>query len=619
MNGKEPETQDAGLQQFDWASKVFYRTVDPLSASSRGVDYTGLGCFPIGLHASQSDFDNIVRLQGRLLKLNMLKKVPKHELTSIGRQLYDFYSSIESVNESSYRYSLINQLAHALIKDDTGDGDASLETTQDLANESIEVYIGLDTGFRNPSCSFQFWGVFDGDEDLTRLYISRNAKDLGGTILHTYLSSKSCDRSSCFDAEYAFSAFLGTINNISPLPLRMLQDISMLTPTETLNFLQSATVSGSSNDLLLKICARCEYELIDVVSLSQLKKSNTVSYLRGDVTPEELVGERFQWYRQNKIYQLPRLDSSIELFKRVDQVVTDLLKNARKDKAARLLSALEEVLIPGKIDARADILALSVFCAFRRYALEEIYLEATDRCPVFGDQPDQVIVFAELWALGSHTESYLDITPKALGRILFDRYRDYYDNHQPPLEADDPLNFATAYPPAKTDIDREGITSLDKGFSNKVRGTAYLGVFAVPALIDILLLTTIGRGLYLSAYMTEIEQQMSTDALVIALILCGAVSSWIGAGGSYYLWAKVYPTMNLFMLTRFVGGVVFASIALVVSLVIVTVAKGIYGAFIFAVYLIILSTYLFLLGLMAILQFKGTPLPSVSSRDWFRS
>ena len=298
------------------------------------------------------------------------------------------------------------------------------------------------------------------------------------------------------------------------------------------------------------------------------------------------------------------------MFNTVDKVIDNILRNALRDQANAILSAFETVLQPGMIDVRADMLALAVFCSLRRYALEEVYLEATDRCPVFADQPDQTIVFAELFQLGSHCEAYMDITPKVLGRIIFDKYRNYYDKHQPPLSADDPNNFATSYPSAKTDIDREGITNLDKGFATKFKGTAYLGVYAVPALIDILLLTTIGRGLYLSAYMSEVEQQMSTDALVIALVLCRAVSSWIGAGGSYYLWAMVYPTMNMFMLTRLIGGVVFATIGTVVGLIVVGVMVGFYAGFIFALYLLLLSTYLFLLGLMAVLQFTGSPLPS---------
>lgn len=610
-SGSGSDEQLGDAQHFDWVNKVIFRTVDPLSTSSRGLDYCGLGCFPIGLHVSQSEFDDVVSSQARLLHKNLLKPVPKEELVAIGQNLRKFLIAEEKAVGSNRRWSgsaherdLVLQLAHALIATTTKDGASDDQAT-------VEVYIGLDTGFRATDCKYHFWGVFDGDNDTTRIYISRNATDLAGTILHTFLSANRCERTKCFEAEYALALSLGQISNDAPLSPRMLQDIKMLTPNETLIFLQAIAISGSTNNLLAKIKGRCEYELIDVASFEQLKSLNTVSYLRGDITIEDLIATRIQWYRQQKIPRLPRLEPAIEFFETVDRVVGDLLKYSVKENDYAIFSALEKVIQPGKIDVRADILALAVFCSFRRFSYEEIYLEATDRCPVLNDQPDQAIVYAELWALGSHTESYLDISPKALGKILFDKYREYYDQHQPPLEADDPANLATSYPSAKIDTDRDGLTDLNKGISSKLKGTAYIGVFAVPALIDILLLTTIGRGLYLSAYMTETEQQMSTDGLVIALVICGAVSSWIGAGGSYYLWAMVYPTMNMFMLTRFIGGIVFTSVAALISFVVVIILHGFVAAVIFVTYLMVLSTYLFLLGFMSTLQFVGTPLPSV--------
>ena len=495
---------------------------------------------------------------------------------------------------------MIRQLASCLISDEVKSSE-----------EALEVYIGLDTGFRTADAHSQFWGLYDGDHHLTRLYISRNSKDLAGTILHTYMSSKRCMRASCFEAEYRLAESLNQIGEGSPLSPRMLQDIEMLTPTETLIFLQGIAIAGTSNPLLTKIRQRCEYQLVDVSSAAQLKSLNTIAYLRGEISVEDLVAKRIQWYRQNKIAQLPRLESAVELFKTIDNVINNFLKFSLRDQRDAFVSTLDKIIRPERIDVRADILALSIFCSFRRYAYDEIYLDATDRCPLLNDQPDQAAVFAELWGLGSHCEAYLDVTPKALGKIFYDRYRAYYEKYPPPLEADDPLDFLTAYPSAKTDIDREGITDLERGIGAKLKNTTYLGIFAVPALIDILLLTTIGRGLYLSAFMSEIEQRMSTYALVFALILCGAVSSWTGCGGSYYLYAMVYPTMNMFMLTRVIGGIVFTSVLALIALVVVGAIKGFYGGAIFLLYLMVLTTYLYLLGLMANLQFPGSPLPSV--------
>jgi hypothetical protein len=619
--GTAPAETGEHYHHFDWASKILYRAVDPLSTSSRGQDYCGLGCFPVGFHATQSDFDDVVRAQTRLRTLNLLKPVSNEDLASIGHNFLRFAESRQTSLAASSSPLLSPGTIPSLVIDEieslgralSGEFGRPLDRGVSFPSERIEVSIGLDVGFRNTDSSYQFWGVFDGDDDVIRIFVSRHAKDLAGTILHTYLASKRCERSLCFEVEDAFSGFLRGPNDESQLSPRIVQDIEMLTPTENLVFLQAITLSGNSSPFLSRIRARCEFELIESVSLQQLRKLNTLGYFGGEITADQLVANRFEWYNQSGIQKVPALDAAIDLFKRIDQIVLDILRYKRRPDAEALLSTLSKVLQPRCIDVRADLLALSVFCAFRRVAFEEVYLEATDRCPVFADQPDQLIVFGELWGTGSHTEAYLDATPKLLGQVLFRKYRQHYDAKQPPLEADDPLNLATAYPPAKSDVDRDGITNLDKGIANKLRGRAYIGVFAVPALIDILLLTTIGRGLYLSAYMTEIEQQMSTDALVIALILCGAVSSWIAAGGSYYLWAKVYPTMNLFMLTRFIGGMVFVCLTMILSFIVVLFVRGLYAAFIFTLYLTILSTYLFLLGLMSTLQFKGSPLPSVSA------
>jgi hypothetical protein len=168
-------------------------------------------------------------------------------------------------------------------------------------------------------------------------------------------------------------------------------------------------------------------------------------------------------------------------------------------------------------------------------------------------------------------------------------------------------------------MDRDGLTSENKNFASKLRSTSYIGVFAIPALIDILLLTTTGRGLYLSAHMGDVPQEMATYALILALIISGGVSAWIGCGGSYYLFARVYPTMNMFMVTRMIGGIVLVSImaicgfiAVVVSQALqVGVGRGFLAAAIFILYLFVLTSYLFVLAVLSNLQFPGSPLPSV--------
>src|ERR1700759_2520611 len=110
--------------------------------------------------------------------------------------------------------------------------------------------------------------------------------------------------------------------------------------------------------------------------------------------------------------------------------------------------------------------------------------------------------------------------------------------------------FASAYAAAQTDIDPEQKDSSMPGY----RRFTFLSVFAIPALIDIILLTTTGRGLYLSAFMEKEEQHNATLALMISLLLSGAIGTWISIGGTYYLISMAFSAANMFILTRLLGG-----------------------------------------------------------------
>jgi hypothetical protein len=595
------------VQHFNWVSKVVYRTVDPLSTSSHGFDYSGLGCFPIGIHVTQSDFDTTLRSQTRLLKLNLLKKLERAELQDVGRRIQRLLDTSSTWSLSPNDVNIIRSLVDALTADSSPE-----------KPEAIAVYLALDTGFRT-ELEGKFWGVYDGDNDCTRLFLTRTVKDLAGTILHTYMSYHRCPRGRCFEAEYALSKCLNEINENNLLPARHTQDLDLLTPAEMLSFLQALAISGDYTGLLGDIRQCCEYRLIQISTSNQLRNSNLANFLAGELSVEDLIAERIQWYKQNKAAQLPRAKSVINFFNSVRWAIESQLKYKQKDHINAIIHALENVIKPGRIDIRADLFALAVFTTFRRFAVDEIYLDVTDRCPIFNDHPDQAAIFAELFGLGSRCQAFFDVTPTVLGKILHKKYRTIYSDNQPPIEADDGSTLATCYVSANPDLDKEGITDAKKNLLSTLRSTSYIGIFAIPALIDILLLTVTGRGLYLSGFMEFYAQEMATYALILSLILSGAVSAWIGMGGSYYLWAKVYPTMNIFMLTRMIGGIVLVSILALIGSVCFGVVRGLrYGAgqgilsaAFFAFYLFALTFYLFSLSVLANLQFPGTPLPSV--------
>jgi hypothetical protein len=140
----------------------------------------------------------------------------------------------------------------------------------------------------------------------------------------------------------------------------------------------------------------------------------------------------------------------------------------------------------------------------------------------------------------------------------------------------------------------------------------FLSVFAIPALLDIILLTTTGRGLYLSGTMSDDEKHSATLALMISLLISGAVGTWITCGGSYYLISMAFSAMNMFVMTRLVGGLAFTLAIAVIGLIAVSATNGFNAGIVFFLYLIALTTYLSLLATLANFQYPGSGFQSVS-------
>ena len=54
-------------------------------------------------------------------------------------------------------------------------------------------------------------------------------------------------------------------------------------------------------------------------------------------------------------------------------------------------------------------------------------------------------------------------------------------------------------------------------------------------MIDVMLLTFVGRGLFVTAFMEVDYLEMGCYALLISLLLASGVTGWVGSIGSYYL------------------------------------------------------------------------------------
>lgn len=296
------------------------------------------------------------------------------------------------------------------------------------------------------------------------------------------MSKSNFSRYQCFLVEYGLNEFETDKYNADRLPKRLEQDLGLLSSSDLLLYLQHLQYSEWDDGcpLLSTIRARCEELLIDVPTYGQLKKLCNMDYLSGTVTDEHLVKSRLNWYR---LCHLPCLDkqNALELFRHIDFYFRDLLWNRDHQKLDNITSALEQLTSRERIDSVSDFVLFCIFCAARKAGFEEVYIEVSDRNPLFNQYTDQSAAFAELFALGSRCEAYFDIKPSDIGVLLSKRHRDHYsqEGNQPPMWIFNAPSYASAYAAAQTDIDPNEKPSVLPGY----RRFTFLSVFAIPALV----------------------------------------------------------------------------------------------------------------------------------------
>jgi hypothetical protein len=347
----------------------------------------------------------------------------------------------------------------------------------------LQVYSALDSGFHTPSGA-QFWAVWELEPRTQSIviYTSKSVQDITAVLLHTHLSMLGFSRYQCFLAEYGLTEF--TAGSFSPerLPERLQQDLDLLSSSDLLLYLQHLQYSEWDEDcsLLSAVRKRCEELLIDIPTYHQFKKLSNVDYISGDITDEQLVNAKLKWYRLSRLPTLDRRDA-LELFREVAEVLNSILWSRDYDKLDIITSAIANITNRGSLDSAADFVLFCIFCAARRAGFEEVYIEVSDRNPLFNQYSDQSAAFAELFALGSRCEAYFDIKPSDIGILLSQKHRNYYnqEEHQPPMWLFNAPSFASAYAAAQTDIDPEQKPSVMPAY----RRFTFLSVFAIPALV----------------------------------------------------------------------------------------------------------------------------------------
>ena len=547
-------------------------------------EHDSLGCFPLGADATPLGFAEVLQAQIRLRNLGLLHPVDEQRITNLGISFRRF-------------------LDKHLVKREETEADV-LDAVKELASVALggrlRISLGLGPGFSHNSQG-RFWAVSHVDSDGEEVFVSRDAKGLGSTVLHTYLAARGIARELCFEIESTFAAWNNDLHETSGLPRRLAQEIESLTPEEAILLLQKLSLYESPYMVMEAVKAHAHRQLMEAPSHRQLNENDSVGYLEGNVSAYQLLQARINWYVEQGVPH-PDLKKCITFFDKVEAKLLWMLRNRKEAELKVFNDALQLILTQGGIDAWADVLGLATFCAGRKAAIEDVYLEVTDRNPLFNDHSDGAAVFAESFALGSRCEAYFDVSPSVFGKLLSDRFRARYGEKQPPLWNNGAPQFATAYGGAQIDADPDG---KPKPLPQYQRFT-FLSVFAIPALVDIALLTTIGRGLYLSAFMTLDEQRSATIALMISLLLSGATGTWIACGGSYYLVSMAFSAMNVFVVSRLIAGMGLTLIGAVIGFAIMSGVSGIVPGVVFFLYLIAFTAYLTLFAAIACFQFPGS-------------
>jgi hypothetical protein len=578
---------------------VIHNSSNPIEVSSSGIEYQNLGCFPIGENASESSVKEVISSQERLRDMALLHKVGESKLKEIGFQYRAFFTEMKASRRESLSWLEMGCELSELLCD----------YSENLLN-MVEVYICLDSGM-HASSGCKFWALSSINSDGSiEFYVSRNVEDLTGVLMHTFLSSKGCSRVECFQAEIALANFLGLIVSPERIPNRIIKDMELLSPRELLLLVQRLEHSNDDSPLRRPLLSACKAQLLSGVDELQRKSIASVEYIGGRIPSDVLIESRATWYEQTCM-TLIDIPAAQAFFIEAETTIIQILKGRVEDQLHLITEFLHHSLTENDaIDPLLDLISLAVFSAVRKQALDEVYMEVCDRNASFNDQPDQAAAFAELFAVGSRCEAYFDMAPSDLGKLLSDKFRIEHGTtgHQPPLFDESAEQMTSAYAAAQIDV---GLRFKPSKMPRSQQ-FSFLAVFAIPALIDIILLTTTGHGLYLSVAMSHNEQRGATLALMFSLLLSGAVGSWITSGGSYYLISMAFSAMNMFVYTRLIGGFAMSIVAAMIGLLCISIPLGIRAGIVFSLYLVALTMYLCLLASLATFQYPGSAFQSVS-------
>lgn len=579
--------------------------------SSDGEPLSPFGCYSVITEPTSEEYDAVVKAQSHLKDLNLLHVVK-------GVELHRHVESYRQLCDSGRGSELVQSLA-------TG-----------LSTGRTRVYKGLDTGFGVPDRDVSFWGVvrqrLDGESGSVDIFVSQKAPDDATTILHSWLAHHGISRVERYKIECLLEPD-STRSEELILPKNIRAAIEDASPSEILSLLQQIHVSGIDDGFRNPMIHLCKKILLDGTSHAAWRKLHARSVLDRSVDMRQLLQVRLEHFARQGAIRLPDIDALLSVFASLETTIEDALFGGDRETLNTLFQPLLSTYDPWRehtttdyVDVNADLYALMILSILKRAAFEEVYIEATDRCPFFLPQSDQAAVFSELWVLGSQCEIYFSLLPRDLGQIVFERYQEFL-RLSPPGEDERVGNeIMTMYSGADVaspnaddkKTSRVPLTSHQRIQSWK-RGMTELGamsIFCLPAIIDVVLLTFVGRGLFMTAFMAPRHLEAASYALLIALLLTAGVTGWVGSTGNYYLANYAYDNMIYFHVQRLSGGFVLTLLVAAGGLVGFAVTYDVAVGFIFVGYVLVITTYLNLLGVMATMHQPNSPITSGRTVIW---
>lgn len=561
---------------------------DIFSISGQREQYSDLGCFPLTCEVTDEQYDSVLETQRHLQELGML-----HPLEDV--DMLKLTASLQNLLESSQYPEILETLLCG------------------LASYDIRIYQGLDSGFRtSPDNPARLWGLSNW-QDLPDsgyisarridIFVSNRAPSIAGTVLHTYLAYSGVPRAE----RYAEELMLEHIQNnstTSRLPTSVLTELFEASESELLSLVHRIGDPSADTALVYAIHEKCVELLTERASKMTWSDAHSKGFLEGSLSIELLLSIRLEELAKKGAAKLPRIENLTELYRKLDERVGEALLVGDRNVLNVLGDALLKAYDPWKswstcefVDVNADLVALMFFCALKKAAFEDLFVETTDRCP-FITQPDQAAVFAELWVLGSQCEIYFGILPRTVGEIIYARYIDYLRKENPSPATWNGKDVFTAYSSLRPDNNNDGEEQLRlcQRIAAFVLEFGALSIFCVPAIVDVCLLTFVGRGFFLTAFMSDLDRLIASYALLTSLLIAAGITGWAGSVGGYYLYNHAYHNMNHFLVQRLSAGFVLTAVVALCGLLALSIQYSVRVGAVFVAYLFVLSIYLTLLG-----------------------